>query len=100
MDMNLLNALSDQQKSEYLAITRTLDGPGWDILSKYYQDRVADLTLAGANASSWEDNRFILGQRLGYEEIANLREAIEERFEELALEASTTTESEDEERFE
>ena len=100
MDMNLLNALSDQQKSEYLAITRTLDGPGWDILSNYYQDRVADHIKAGANAGSWEENRILLGARLAYEEFANLRDAIEERFEELAHEALAPAESEDEERFE
>lgn len=101
MDMKLLNALSGEQKREYMAVMRTLEDTGWEILSKHFGDLAEQLVVAGANASTWDENRIILGRRIAYLEFANLREGVEAQFEQLAQEiVAATNPTEDDEDYE
>lgn len=74
MDMNQLNALTDEQKTEYLELSRLFQEPGWKRLVEYFEQKEQAMLMAAANANSWEDNRIACGLRTAYQEFINMED--------------------------
>lgn len=98
--MNQLNQLTDEQKSEYMELARVFAEPGWQKVVKAYQEKTEAMVTAGANATSWEENRIAYGLRLAYEEFATLEEVTESMFLQISDSVLEAQELVDEERYE
>lgn len=100
MDMSQLNLLTDEQKSLYMRLSRVFGEPGWNDLVQTYEEKVQACVTSGANAGTWEENRYYLGLRHAYEEIVGLEAAAEEMFSGAAETEMESQEDRDEEIYE
>ena len=100
MEMNLVNSLTDQQKREYLAVSRVFGTEGWQILSNHYKSLAEQMLQVGANAGSWDEVVAAKAMRLAYDTFANLEDATEASFTQLAQATQAQVNFEDEGNFE
>lgn len=100
MDMNQLNHLSDDQKRDYMELSRVFAEKAWERITEIYKQKAEAAEKAGANAGTWEENRYLLGLRHAYEEFASLEENTESLFVQLSESAQEVQETVDEEIFE
>ena len=84
MDLDQINALTDEQKERYVNLTRIFDLPGWQLIKTWATNQSEELLRRGANAVSWEANRLDAGQRVVYDLIAQLPEITELEYATLA----------------
>jgi hypothetical protein len=87
MDLEQLKYLTPDQKDRYVTLERMFDSKGWAVVEAWAKQRATLEYQRAATASGWDDHRLATGSRLAYEQIANLREATEQEFVDLAEQA-------------
>jgi hypothetical protein len=98
--MNQLNLLSDEQKQEYMELIRVFREPGWKQIVTFCEGQRDVAYNAGANATSWDDNRVAYGRRVAYEELASFETITENYFNSAAEAALEEQQLEEEEIYE
>jgi hypothetical protein len=87
MDLDSIKYLDDSQKNRYAKLERLFDSDGWKICVKLFEELAEMAKERGANAQTWEDNRFAAGQRFAYTHFTKLEDVTEAEFQKLADDA-------------
>lgn len=82
--MEVYKHLTDQEREEYSALEEMMSSKGWGILVKRAEEAITQLITYGAAAPNWDENRTALGMKKVWERLANLREATDFEYAELA----------------
>lgn len=100
MDLDQLKLLTDEQRDRYLKLEKLFGMPGWAIMEKWAEGNRDEARDRAASASTWEENRIAVGQRIAFDTFANLRRISEMEFEMLAANNAAEKEEESEDDHE
>jgi hypothetical protein len=78
--------LTDVERDRFVKFQGLFEHDGWSLLVELATANAAAQLHAGANAQSWEANRFANGARMVWEQIAKLEAALMNEFNILAAE--------------
>jgi len=84
MDIHQINALSNDQKSKYMALQRLFDQPGFKYLVEWAKAQTADSTQRELSAPNWDQVLLMRGARFAYGNFAEIEKYTEAEFTELA----------------
>lgn len=87
MNLQQLQALTDAQKSRYMAMGKLFEHPSWRFLIEWAQSSVNEAQGRELNAPTWEHVLMNRGARLAFIDLVNLENAVEHEFEGYADEA-------------
>lgn len=95
MDLDQIKHLSDEQKERYMALTRLFEMPGWAIVQKWAESNYEDSRERAASASTWDQNRIAVGERVVYDVLRKMEEITEREYSTLAEDNARKNEVED-----
>lgn len=87
MNLQQLQALTDAQKSRYMAMGKLFEHPSWKFLIDWANASVNEAQGRELNAPTWELVLINRGARLAFTDLVNLENAVENEFEGYAEEA-------------
>ncbi len=100
MDQQLLNSLTDAQKSRFARLERLFKSEGWKDVMAWAALNSEDQKQRQLHAPTWEQNRLAYGAWLAFDMLASLEETTLKEFEALAVQQHEQRLTEDEERHE
>lgn len=100
MDLDTLNNLTDEQKTQYMRVERTFESDGWKDIERWAEQNAEQSAIRQLNASTWEQARVEHGMRLAFLMLANLRETTELEYQARAQQNLEEKQRVDETEFE
>jgi hypothetical protein len=94
MDLNQIQALPNSAKTQYTALGRVFDLPGWEVIKGRAKAEAEEATQRALCASTWEQFCFNRGQQLAYQQFANFEDSAETEFAAIAQEVIDQQEAE------
>jgi hypothetical protein len=91
-----LSLLTDEQRDRYAKLESLFEHPGWDIVKEYAQAGAVSQGQRAMNATSWPEHQQATGARYAFAQVASLPEVTYTEFANLAAEAASVQEEEDE----
>jgi hypothetical protein len=86
VDLNQIQALPNGAKTQYTALGRVFDLPGWEVIKGRAKAEAEEATQRALCASTWEQFCFNRGQQLAYQQFANFEDSAEAEFAAIAQE--------------
>lgn len=87
-----LKNLDDTTRARFVAFQGLFETDGWRMLVEYAEAKALAALHEGANAQTWEHNRYALGVRAVWSEVANLETQFMNEFRAIAEQAKQSAE--------
>lgn len=84
MDLEQIKHLNDEQKNRYMALTKLFEMPGWVIIQTWAERNYEESRDRAASASSWDQNRIAVGERIVYDVLRKMEEITEREYSALS----------------
>lgn len=94
MDLDQIKHLTNEQKDRYMALTRMFEMPGWAIIKKWADLNHDESRERAASASTWDQNRIAVGERIVYDVLRKMEDITEREYSALAEDNARANESE------
>lgn len=100
MDIEHINALSNEHKGKYMSLERLFAQPGFKYLVEWAKAQVGDCTMREMNAPSWDHVLLQRGARLAYANFVDIEKFTEAEFTQIADEELLSKQAEEDEKAE